>query len=446
MIDFRAVRAFLESRHAKLGDSVARFAAVELAEETGPKGQQLSRDRPGSADAAGAAVAGGAPPAADDDLARRRARSICVSLGRRGWLRAIGDQDFRACCVVRESLAYRSALADSVFALQALGTTPIILAGTAPPHRQWLDRALSGSAIAAFALTESEAGSDLAGVQTTAVRHGDSYVLNGSKTFISNAGIADFYIVLAATDPGAGAAALSAFLVPADTEGLRFVRPQLLADPLPLGEISFEECTVPLSARLAGEGEGYKLGLATLDRLRPTVGAAACGMAGRALQEAVSHARSRRQFGRALSSFQITQAKIARMLTGLTAARLLVYRAAWERDGGAERTDAEAAMAKSFATETAQRIVDEAVQILGGKGVLRDSPVNRLYQSVRALRIYEGTTEILQLIIARHLLDAGTQDAGALDAGTQDAGALDAGALNAGAVDAGTPDAGAGPS
>ncbi len=326
-------------------------------------------------------------------------------MGKGRWLQPVADQDFRACCVSREILAFFSPLADAMFALQALGTTPITLAGSDKQRGLWLDRAVRGEAIAAFAMSEPEAGSDVASMQSTAVRDGDDYVLNGAKTFISNAGIADFYVLFASTDPEAGARGISAFLIPEDTDGFRFVRPLVMADPHPLGEIALEDCRVPVSARLGAEGEGFKIGMATLDRLRPTVGAAACGMAGRAFHEALSHAITRRQFGQPLAEFQIIQEKLGRMATDLIAARLLVYRAAWERDHGASRTDVEAAMAKSFATETAQTVVDDAVQILGGRGVLAEHPVDRLYRSVRALRIYEGATEIQRLIVAGHFID-----------------------------------------
>lgn len=258
--------------------------------------------------------------------------------------------------------------------------------------------------MASFAMTEPDAGSDAAALGTKAEPDGDSYVLSGTKTFISNAGIADFYTVFATTDGAKRDKGIACFVVPADTPGLRFVRPLLLSSPHPLGEIAFQQARIPAACRLDKEGEGFKLGLATLDRVRATVGAAACGMAARALSEALAHAKSRQQFGRPLADFQLIQEKLARMATDLTAARLLVYRAAWEKDKGAPRVTLEAAMAKSFATEAAQRIVDDAVQILGGRGVLADHPVDRLYRSVRALRIYEGTTEIQQLIIAGQLL------------------------------------------
>jgi len=325
-------------------------------------------------------------------------------LGAAGWFAPIGSLDLRAACLVREALAAASPLADAVFALQALGTVPILLAGDPKLKDRWVPAVLAGRAMASFAMTEPEAGSDAAAIATSARRDGSGYLLNGTKTFISNAGIADFYTVFASTDPAKGNAGISAFVVAADTAGLRFVRPLVLSAPHPLGEIAFADCRVPASCRLGAEGEGFKVGLATLDRLRATVAAAACGMAARALAEAVAHATRRRQFGRTLAEFQLIQEKLARMATDLTAARLLTYRAAWEKDRGAERVTLEAAMAKAFATEAAQRIVDDAVQILGGRGVLASHPVDRLYRAVRALRIYEGTTEIQHLIVARQLL------------------------------------------
>jgi acyl-CoA dehydrogenase len=258
--------------------------------------------------------------------------------------------------------------------------------------------------MASFAMTEPDAGSDVASLGTKAEPDGDGFVLSGTKTFISNAGIADFYTVFATTDGAKRDKGIACFVVPADTPGVRFVRPLVLSAPHPLGEIAFQQARIPGECRLDKEGEGFKLGLATLDRLRATVGAAACGMAARALSEAIAHAKSRQQFGRPIADFQLIQEKLARMATELTAARLLVYRAAWEKDKGAARVTLEAAMAKAFATEAAQRIVDDAVQILGGRGVLADNPVDRLYRSVRALRIYEGTTEIQHLIIAGQLV------------------------------------------
>ena len=379
MTGTRTIRAFLESLHLEL--------AARVEEIVGRRFRPLA-----------------AP--ADDAAARAAARGLVAAMGEEGLLAgsAAAEQDLRGLCLIREALAGASPLADALFALQALGSTPIALAGSAELRDRWLPEVAAGRAIAGFAMTEPEAGSDVGAIATTARRDGPEYVLDGVKSFISNAGIADFYCVFASTDPAKGTRGLDCFVVPAETPGLRFVAPYVLSEPHPLGEIAFESCRVPASARLGGEGEGFKIGMRTLDLLRPTVAAAACGMAARALEEAVSHARSRRQFGSALAGFQLVQAKIARMATDLAAARLLTYRAAWERDRGAERVTREAAMAKLFATEAAQRIVDDAVQILGGRGVLAGSTVDRLYCAVRALRIYEGTSEIQHLVIARDLL------------------------------------------
>jgi acyl-CoA dehydrogenase len=298
-------------------------------------------------------------------------------------------------------------LADAVFALQGLGTTAILLGGSPAQQERWLGPIARGEVMTAFAMTEPGAGSDVAGIATTAAREGSEYVLNGRKTLISNAGIADVYAVFASTDRGKGSKGISCFLIEATTPGLRFAGAQVLSAAHPLGELAFESCRVPAAALLGQEGRGYALGLATLDRLRPTVAAAACGMAARALAEALAHVRRRQQFGKPLAEFQLVQQKLARMATDLTAARLLTYRAAYEKDRGQERITSEAAMAKSFATEMAQRAVDDAVQLIGGLGVLAAHPVDRLYRAVRALRIYEGTTEIQQLIIAGELLKEG---------------------------------------
>jgi acyl-CoA dehydrogenase len=378
--DPRPIRAFLSEQHIAMAGRAGVFAASEIAP---------------------------LPEPANDGAARKEARRILAILGSRGWLEPIRDRDWRGCCLVREALGAASPLADAVFALQALGTVPILLAGSEALREQWARDAVEGRAMAAFAMTEPEAGSDIASMATTARREGSGYVLNGLKTFISNAGIADFYTVFASTDRSAGAKGISCFVVPADAPGLRFLKAQVLSAPHPLGEIAFEDCAVPEESRLGDEGRGFALGLKTLDRLRATVGAAACGMAARALDEAVAHARARRQFGKPLAEFQLVQEKLARMVTELTAARLLVYRAAAEADGGAERVTMEAAMGKAYATEAAQRIIDDAVQILGGVGVLASHPVDRLYRSVRALRIYEGTTEIQHLVIAGRLLEDG---------------------------------------
>jgi acyl-CoA dehydrogenase len=295
-------------------------------------------------------------------------------------------------------------LADSVFALQCLGTQPVRQADVVSLHQEWLDRARSGEAMAAFAMTEESAGSDVGGMETRARREGDDWVLDGGKKFISNAGLADFYLVLAVTAPDEKRPGLSFFMVPAETEGLRFAGELVMSEPHPLGSIALENCRVPGSALVGEENAGFRIGLATLDALRPTVAAAACGMAARALDEAVAYARKRQQFGRALSEFQLVQQKLAVMATELDAARLLTYRAAASADRGQEGVTRQSAMAKWYATEAAQRVIDQAVQIHGGSGVLAESVVDRLYRSIRALRVYEGTTEIQQLVVARDLL------------------------------------------
>jgi len=377
MPDTRLIRAFLEPQHGSLSARVGDFAMGEIATR---------------------------PEPVDDDAARTEARALLGLLGAGGWLQPIFDLDLRGCCLSREALGEASPLADAVFALQGLGTTPILLGGTPAQKERWLGPIARGAVMTAFAMTEPEAGSDVTGIATTGRREGSGYALNGVKTLISNAGIADLYAVFASTDTSKGAKGISCFLVPADAPGLRFVEPQVLSAPHPLGEIAFEDCRVPADAMLGGEGRGYALGLATLDRLRPTVAAAACGMAARALAESLAHVKRRQQFGKPLAQFQLVQQKLARIATDLAAARLLTYRAAYEKDQGQERITSEAAMAKSFATEMAQRAVDDAVQLIGGRGVLASHPVERLYRAVRALRIYEGTTEIQQLIIAGELL------------------------------------------
>jgi acyl-CoA dehydrogenase len=377
MPDTRLIRTFLEPQHAALAERASAFAMGEIAK----------RGEPG-----------------DDAAARKEARALLKLFGEGNWLQPIFDLDVRGCCLMREVLAEASPLADAVFALQGLGTMPILLGGTPAQKDRWLGPIAQGKVMTAFAMTEPEAGSDVSGITTTARRDGPGFVLDGAKTLISNAGIADLYAVFASTDRAKGSKGISCFLVPADAPGLRFVGPQVLSAPHPLGEIAFENCRVPANALLGTEGRGYALGLATLDRLRPTVAAAACGMAARALAESLAHVKQRRQFGKPLAQFQLVQQKLARMATDLAAARLLTYRAAHEKDKGQERITSEAAMAKSFATEMAQRAVDDAVQLIGGRGVLTDHPVDRLYRAVRALRIYEGTTEIQQLIIAGELL------------------------------------------
>lgn len=319
--------------------------------------------------------------------------------------------DTRSLCLVREALSYSSSLADLAFVMQGLGTYAISLA--APEHVRdfWLERAASGRAIAAFALTEPEAGSDVAAIQTIARRERDHesdaeiYVIDGRKRFISNAGLADFYTVFAKTGERAdGRAELSAFIVGARMQGFRVHERIRLIAPHPVGELEFSGCRVPAEDMLGNAGDGFRLAMQTLDTFRASVGAAACGMAGRALDEAIFYAKNRKQFGRPIAEHQLIQEKLADMATELDAARLLVYRAAHLKDAGAESVTREASQAKLYATEAAGRIIDSALQIHGGAGLVHGSIIERLYRDVRALRIYEGTSEIQKLVIASQLL------------------------------------------
>jgi acyl-CoA dehydrogenase len=306
-------------------------------------------------------------------------------------------------CIIREELARTCTPAEALFAIQGLGSYPILLAGTEAQKRRWLPSLARGEAIPAFALTEPDAGSDAAALTTRAELRDDHWVLTGAKRFISNAPVASLYVVFARTGQAPGAKGLSAFVVPGDTPGLSGRALHTLA-PHVIGELAFENCRVPIDHRLGAEGEGWRVAMGTLDVFRASVGAQAVGLGQAALDLALGHARRRTQFGQMLAQFQAVQLKLADMATELRAARLLVYSAARLRDSGAARVTMESAMAKLFATEVAQRVVDEAVQIHGGAGVLRGSPIERLYREVRAPRIYEGTSEIQRLIIARQLL------------------------------------------
>jgi len=352
-------------------------------------------------------------PDADGDLAGT-CRALARRLGEAGWLRhAVGDGggsgrtrlDVRTLCLIREALAQQSGVLDFVFALQGLGSGPIALFGTEPQKRAVLPGIAAGERIAAFAITERVAGSDIAAMQTTARRDGDAWVLDGSKQWISNAGLADHYVTFCRL-PDEGERAFGAFIVDADAAGLHAAADVEMIAPHVLGSVRFEACRVPAAAMLGAPGDGLRIALATLDVFRPTVGAAALGFARRALDEAATHARGRTIFGKLLSEHQLTQARIADMAVDIDAAALLVYRAAWAHDRGTGRTTREAAMAKLFATEAAQRVVDSAVQLVGARGVQRGDPVERLYREVRALRIYEGTSEIQKLVIAGRVLDA----------------------------------------
>lgn len=343
----------------------------------------------------------------DPDKLIRDYVSVLANAGALRYAVASQDSqlDVRALCLIREALAYSSPLADLAFVMQGLGTYAISQA--APEHVRdfWVTRAAEGRSIAAFALTEPDAGSDVSAIKTTAERDGDAWVINGKKRFISNAGVADFYTVFARTGTQTGGRAeLSAFVVGARMPGFSVVERTTMLSPHPIGEIAFDGCRVPAEDMIGAEGDGFLLAMRTLDTFRASVGAAACGMARRALDESLRHAVNRKQFGRLLAEHQLIQGKLADMITELDAARLLVYRAAYLKDTGSGRVSREASEAKLYATEAASRIIDQAVQIHGGAGLVQGSVVERLYRDVRALRIYEGTSEIQKLIIASQLL------------------------------------------
>ncbi|HTX59374.1 MAG TPA: acyl-CoA dehydrogenase family protein [Verrucomicrobiae bacterium] len=333
-------------------------------------------------------------------------RAWVEALARGGWLQACIDLDVRRLCIARELLAYRSALADFAFAMQGLGSGAISLFGSGEQRERYLPAVAQGRSIAAFALSEKEAGSDVAALATTARRDGDAYRLDGEKTWISNAGIAGLYVLFARTGGDAGAKGLSAFIIDASTAGVEVSERIETISPHPLGTLRLHGARVPAGQRIGEEGDGFKIAMATLDVFRSTVGAAALGFARRALDETCAHVRERRLFGAPLAALQLTQAAIAEMATDVDASALLVYRAAWTKDAGAARVTREAAMAKWFATEAAGRVCDRAVQLFGGRGVTRGEIVERLYRDVRALRIYEGASEIQQVVIARQTLEA----------------------------------------
>lgn len=340
----------------------------------------------------------------DDRDADAACKRWVRDLAAEGFLDACIELDVRRLCIARETLAYRDGLADFAFAMQGLGSGPITLFGTPAQREQLLPDVTAGKAIMAFALSEREAGSDVAAITTRAVREGDEYVIDGEKTWISNAGIAGVYVVFART-ADAGSKGLSAFIVPASSRGLSISERIETISPHPIGSVKFEQCRVPAENRLGEEGQGFKIAMATLDVFRSTVGAAALGFARRALDETVSHVRKRKLFGAPLASLQLTQVKIAQMATEIDASALLVYRAAYAKDQGAQRVTREAAMAKWFATEAAGRAADAAVQLFGGRGVTSGEIVERIYRDVRALRIYEGASEIQQIVIARSILE-----------------------------------------
>jgi acyl-CoA dehydrogenase len=348
-----------------------------------------------------------------------RCRNLVAQLGAAGFSRycvrqefggALPDFDARAICLIRETLAYHDGLADFAFAMQGLGSGAISLAGSASLQGRYLPLIARGEAIAAFALSEPQAGSDVAAMTCRAERQGDHYVLDGAKTWISNGGIADFYCVFARTEPGqvradgtTSAEGISAFVVEASDAGFCIERRIEVNAPHPLAELAFKRCRIPATRLIGAEGEGFKIAMRTLDVFRASVAAAATGFARRAFDEALAHARGRRMFGKVLADFQLTQAALADMATAIDAAALLTYRAAWLRDTGQPVTLA-AAMAKMTATESAQTVIDRALQMFGGRGVERGQTVERLYREIRSLRIYEGATEVQKLIIGREVL------------------------------------------
>ncbi len=358
------------------------------------------------------AAQGPALQAAEDDV-DRACRDLVARLGEAGWLRhtvpaahggAADTLDVRSLCLMREGLAHESALADFAFAMQGLGSGAITLFGSEAQKAAWLPAVARGEKIAAFALSERRAGSDVAAIATRARATADGYVLDGEKYWISNGGIADFYIVFARTGEGDGARGLSAFIVDAGTPGFAVAERIPLIAPHPLAGLRFERCFVPAERRLGAPGEGFRIAMATLDVFRSTVGAAALGFARRAFEAALDRVTGRELFGAPLADLQMTRAALAEMALDIDAAALLVYRAAWTRDSGAERVTREAAMAKLYATEAAQRVIDRAVQLHGGAGVVAGATVERLYREIRALRIYEGASEVQKIIIARQEL------------------------------------------
>ena len=370
---------FLEDEHRQLAQDVERWARETLS------------DTPG-----------------DHDDVDAECRQLVTQLGQAGLLAnavpaAFGGNterlEVRRLCLTRETLGRHSGLADFAFAMQGLGSGSMSLFGSAGLCERYLPRVGAGEAIAAFALSEPDAGSDVAAMTTRARRDGDEYILDGCKTWISNGGIADFYTVFARTGEGTGSKGISCFVVDADNPGLRIAERIDVIAPHPLAKLEFANCRVPAANRVGEEGQGFRIAMATLDVFRSTVGAAALGFARRALDEAVNHSRNRKMFGGRLGDLQMTQSSLGEMALEIDASALLIYRAAWKKDSGAERITREAAMAKLYATEAAQRVIDRAVQLHGGLGVVSGNMVESLYREIRALRIYEGASEVQKVII-----------------------------------------------
>jgi acyl-CoA dehydrogenase len=378
---------FLETRHQELHDRVEAWAVANVA--------RLSSD--GETSAAAAATV----------------RLMVSEMGKAGFLATavggrdgslLGSLDARSLCICREVLARHAGLADFAFAMQGLGTGPISLFGTDEQKERWLPSVARGTAISAFALSEREAGSDVSALAMRAQPDGNQWRLDGAKTWISNAGIADLYVVFARTGEAPGAKGLSAFVVEAGTPGFSVAKVIDLIAPHPIGELAFDGVKVPAANMLGSPGDGFRIAMATLDVFRSTVGAAALGFARRALDEALKHASARKLFGQPLSDFQLTRAKLADMALAIDAAALLIYRAAWTKDVKGARISRESSMAKLFATEEAQKVIDSAVQIFGGLGVTHGHIAEKLYREIRALRIYEGASEVQKLVIATRVL------------------------------------------
>ncbi len=347
----------------------------------------------------------------DHSVTDAACRALVAILGNGGWLHhaaidpdGTGLLDVRTLCLIRETLARHDGLADFAFAMQGLGTGVISLFGSSAQQHEWLPRIRAGKAISAFALTEPQSGSDVANSTMTATPDGDSYVLNGDKTWISNGGIADVYTVFARTGDAPGARGLSAFIVPAGVPGFDIAARIDTIAPHPLATLRFTDCRVPRDAMIGASGAGFKIAMSVLDVFRPSVGAAALGFARRALDEALSRIKTRHIGGAPLSDLQMVQGHIADMAVDIDASALLIYRAAWAKDSGAPRITREAAMAKLFATDQAQKVIDRAVQLHGGDGVRSGETVERLYREIRALRIYEGASDVQRVIIARQTM------------------------------------------
>ena len=338
-------------------------------------------------------------------------RSLVAMLGAGGWLNYSGAQggealDVRSLCLIRETLARHDGLADFAFAMQGLGTGAISLFGTPEQQAEWLPKTRSGAAISAFALTEPQSGSDVANSTMTATRDGDDFVLNGEKTWISNGGIADVYTLFARTGEAPGARGLSAFILPAGLPGFEIAERLQVIAPHPLATLRFTDCRVPASAMLGAPGQGFAIAMSVLDVFRSTVAAAALGFARRALDEALQRVTTREVQGKPLADLQMVQGHIADMAVDVDASALLIYRAAWLKDQGAPRVTREAAMAKLFATDHAQLVIDKAVQLFGGDGVRHGMMVESLYREIRALRIYEGASDVQRVVIARQTIGA----------------------------------------